>query len=178
MCFLPLYMVSAVFRITTFILLLTYLNVWAFLPMIVSLILNICSVQFSQTTLEKKSNRSNGCISKNLVAATAAVFIPIGIIEPFPGKLCNISRQNCFSIKKLLWMSIFCNGLSHTFVDCLPNREIVNIHAKILLQQSTAAFLSLAIPLVITILLINDVIPINYEPRSPLNFGYATFLTR
>ena len=89
-------MVSAVFRITTFILLLTYLNVWAFFPMIVSLILNICSVQFTQTTLEKKSNRSDGCISKNLVAATAAVFIPIGIIEPFPGKVCNISQQNCF----------------------------------------------------------------------------------
>ena len=99
MCFLPLYMVSAVFRITTFILLLTYLNVWAFFPMIVSLILNICSVQFTQTTLEKKSNRSDGCISKNLVAATAAVFIPIGIIEPFPGKVCNISQQNCFGIK-------------------------------------------------------------------------------
>ena len=94
LCLLPLYMASAVFRITTFIILLTYLNVWAFLPMVISLILNICCMQFTKTTSEKRDSRCDGCISKSFVAAIAAVFIPIGIMEPFSGKMCIDNLQN------------------------------------------------------------------------------------
>ena len=51
-------------------------------------------MQFTKTTSEKGDSRCDGFISRSFVAAIAAVFIPIGIIEPFPGEMCNDILQN------------------------------------------------------------------------------------
>ena len=76
-CFLPIYIVSALFRITTFVILFTYLNVWAFCPMIISWILNISSVQRTKTTSNTRSSNMSSNYTSSLLNATLSVFIPL-----------------------------------------------------------------------------------------------------
>ena len=85
-CFLPIYVVSAFFRITTFVMLFTYLNVWTFCPMIMSWILNISSVRLTKTTCNTTNSTFAYKHTNSLLAATIGVFIPICVIEPAEGK--------------------------------------------------------------------------------------------
>ena len=90
-CFLPIYIVSTLFRITTFVLLFTYLNVWAFCPMIISWILNIAYAKRTRIDPEKGNTEYAQKNSRNLLAATAAVFIPNGLVDFFTGN--NVSLE-------------------------------------------------------------------------------------
>ena len=84
--FLPLYIVSTVFRITTFVLLFTYLNVWTFCPMILSWILNLAYAQRRRKCYEKRDIEFAHQKPKFLLAATTAVFIPLCIVHLPSGK--------------------------------------------------------------------------------------------
>ena len=75
------------FRILTFVLLFTYLNVWAFCPMILSWILNLAYTQrtrkcYDKANIEFATNQK----PKILLAATTAVFIPLCIVDHPSGK--------------------------------------------------------------------------------------------
>ena len=78
-CFLPIYLMSAVFRLLTFILLFTYLNVWAFCPMMVSWILNVSNIHLKKPNIYLKNQQHSYINAQKILVATSAVFIPIFI---------------------------------------------------------------------------------------------------
>ena len=78
-CFLPIYVMSTVFRLLTFVLLFTYLNVWAFCPMMISWILNISNIHLKKPNIYLKNHRHVYNNAHRILVATSAVFIPIFI---------------------------------------------------------------------------------------------------
>ena len=78
-CFLPIYLMTTVFRLLTFVLLFTYLNVWAFCPMMVSWILNVSNIHLNKPNIYSKNHRHGYNNAQKILVATSAVFIPIFI---------------------------------------------------------------------------------------------------
>ena len=78
-CFLPIYMMSTVFRLLTFVLLFTYLNVWAFCPMMISWILNVSNIHLKKPNTHSNNQQRGYNNAQKILVATSAVFIPIFI---------------------------------------------------------------------------------------------------
>ena len=87
LCFLPLYIISVFFRITTFVVLFTYLNVWAFGPMIVSWVLNIASFNLAKQEHVPTSGAITYQHTSSFLVATVGVFIPLCFMETLSGDL-------------------------------------------------------------------------------------------
>ena len=64
------------------------------------------------------------------------------------------------------------------FIGPKSSVGVIKHHTRMLLLQSMSSFVSLFIPLIVVIMVFNDVLMIKYEPRSPINFGIATILSR
>ena len=64
------------------------------------------------------------------------------------------------------------------FIGPKSSVGIIKQHTRMLLLQSMSSFISLFVPLIVVIMVFNDVLMIKYEPRSPINFGIATILSR
>ena len=90
-CFLPIYLMSTVFRLLTFVLLFTYLNVWAFCPMMISWILNVSNIHLKKPNIYSKNHRHGYYNAQKILVATSAVFIPI-FIRDIPSSTSNINQ--------------------------------------------------------------------------------------
>ena len=87
LCFLPLYIMSVFFRVTTFVALFTYLNVWAFGPMIVSWVLNIASFNLAKQEHISPDHTIPHQHASSFLVATVGVFIPLCFTETPSGDL-------------------------------------------------------------------------------------------
>ena len=97
-CFLPIYLASTIFRLLTFILLFTYLNIWAFCPMMISWILNVSNLHLKKSNVITKNSDQGFKNAQNILVATSAIFIPIFLTDKTLGTLnsSHIFIQFCF----------------------------------------------------------------------------------